>query len=142
MLLVEMNGEFLQPSSADTERRQDWFRAEDVAHQMRAYCIRKLAEGAVPDQSAALERGLRGLRGKSWFDDAQNIWIMKRTASLLGWPPLTAQLGPRRTYETDITEEQAIAMGIVLVGPPRPYTPISSVERMLHKLRQQTPKAR
>lgn len=143
MLLVEAQGRFRQGGSPQSDqRRRDWLSAEDIAQQMRGYCTRKLAEGAVPDECAALQRGLRGLRGKPWFDDAHNLWIMRRVANLLGWPPLAVELEPRRTYEIDITEEQAIAMGIVLVGPPRPHVHIpTAIEKMLQKISQRASSA-
>lgn len=117
MLLRQEGNRFTTRTPAD-QRRAEWESAEDMAQQMTAYCTRKLAEGVVKDERGALLRGLGGLRAKPWFNDAQNIWIMRRVADLLDWPRLTVEAN--RTTSIDITPEQAVAWGLVRAESSEP----------------------
>ena len=58
---------------------------EDLAEQGRAYCRRKMAEGVVANEGAALERLHTGLQGKDWCTAEQKTWIVQRVAELQGW---------------------------------------------------------
>jgi hypothetical protein len=134
MLLRQVEGSFGTRMPA-AQRRAEWTRAEDMAQQMKAYCLRKLAEGAVRDEQGALLRGLGGLRAKPWFSDPQNLWIMRRVADLLGWTRLNVQAN--RTTSIDLTLEQAIERGIVLVGPPNPRPrPVPRAEQLMNEARE------
>jgi hypothetical protein len=86
MALIEVDGVYYRPGSTPAEIQADFERCEDLANQLMAYCRRKIADGTVPTAEAALERALDGLKNKPWCTAEQNIWIVRRTAALLGWP--------------------------------------------------------
>lgn len=83
--LTQVGGKFVLPEPAAEEARRQYEVCEDMAHQLVGYCRRKLAEGKITTREAALERCMEGLRKKKWFTPAQNAWVVRRTAVLLGW---------------------------------------------------------
>lgn len=85
LAVVQAGGRFHGPGTTPEEALQQYEVCEDLAHQLAAYCSRKLAEQAVCSEQAALERALRGLRQKNWCSPRQNLWVLRRTARLLGW---------------------------------------------------------
>lgn len=87
---VETSGRYLPGAESIEQVQAQYLMCEDLAHQMRDYCARKLSEGAVSSQAAALARGLEGLRSKGWCTQERNVWILNRAAMLLGWTPMEA----------------------------------------------------
>lgn len=93
--VVETAGHYVAGSESIEQLEAQYLMCEDLAHQMRDYCTRKLNEGVVPDQNAALARGLAGLRAKGWCTEERSKWVINRAATLLAWPPL--EVPPSRT---------------------------------------------
>lgn len=92
---IETAGRYLPGTESIEQVQAQYQMCEDLAHQMRDYCARKLSEGAVSSQSAALARGLEGLRSKGWCTQERNVWIINRAAMLLGWSPIDPVLSVR-----------------------------------------------
>jgi hypothetical protein len=102
---------------------------EDLARQLVNYCARKLNQEAVASEQAALARALEGLRAKHWCSDAQNLWVIKRAATLLGWSPPSCEILRARevTYSIRATDS---------VRPPATGArPLSMVEKLIARNR-------
>lgn len=85
LAVAQAGGKFHAPGTTPEEALRQYELCEDLAQQLAAYCSRKLAQQTVSSEHAALERALRGLRQKTWCSPRQKMWVMRRTARLLGW---------------------------------------------------------
>ncbi len=85
MALVEVDGRYYSEGQTPEDINAQYELCEDLAHQATAYCKRKLAEGVVGSEQAALKRFFKGLQEKNWSTEQQNIWIVRRAAALLSW---------------------------------------------------------
>lgn len=83
--LVELDGRFYPEGGTPEDIVTQFEMCEDLAEQGRAYCRRKMAEGVVANEGAALERLHTGLQGKDWCTAEQKTWIVQRVAELQGW---------------------------------------------------------
>ena len=97
MALVKVEGRYYPEGATPDDRRAQHEMCEDLAHQGVVYCQRKLAEGVVADPAAALKRLHKGLQGKDWCSAEQNVWIVRRVATLLSWPAPESSSSPDAT---------------------------------------------
>lgn len=97
MAAVENAGRYVAGTESVEQLQAQYEMCEDLAHQMRDYCARKLSEGAASDQQAALARGLAGLRAKRWCTEERSVWVINRAATLLAWPLL--DVAPPRSID-------------------------------------------
>ena len=85
LALVEIDGRFYPEGRTPEEVQSQHAMCEDLARQGAAYCTRKIDEGVVVNEGAALDRLYRGLQGKDWCSSEQKVWIVRRVAALQGW---------------------------------------------------------
>lgn len=84
--LVEVDGKYYQEGNTPDQKRAQYLKCEDLAHQSLAYCLRKIEEGTVVDPNAAMQRLYSGLKSKNWCTQPQKVWIVNRVAVLGNWP--------------------------------------------------------
>ncbi|MNU44045.1 hypothetical protein D3C71_328480 [compost metagenome] len=90
----DADGNYVQQAVSDEEHAARFEMCEDLAVQLRDYCVRK--SPSLPDisQSTLFERACTGVKAKApgWgLDAAERDWVMRRAGELLtaaGWKGL------------------------------------------------------
>ncbi|SOY48496.1 conserved hypothetical protein [Cupriavidus taiwanensis] len=87
--VTKVGDKYEQPTVSDEEHQQRWESCEDLAHQLRDYCLRKGRENLTWTREYNLNRTRRGLESKVrsgvWdYSDAEVAWVMERIEALLG----------------------------------------------------------
>jgi hypothetical protein len=82
--VVKFEGRFYEPGTTPPELLQAYDSCEDMAQQMAPYCIKKL-EQLGRSKGDTLVAVWRGILNKGWFNQPQSLWVIRRTAVILGW---------------------------------------------------------
>ena len=81
--LVMVDGKYYPPGATPAQVRSQYEMCEDLANQLTGYCQKKIGQGMKQDD--ILVQVHIGLGQKGWAPANQNLWIIRRTASILGW---------------------------------------------------------
>lgn len=84
LALVEEDGTYYAEGMAPSQVLEAYEVCEDLAEQFVNYCLKKEASNFGTHEQI-LHRVLGSLEAKDWCTKAQCGWIVKRTATLLGW---------------------------------------------------------
>lgn len=125
LALVERNGRFEDAGEAQTGAAlESQGQVCDVlAGRMADFC-RTYGKVNAVGAKAALLFGLDLLRSKRWCSDVWNVWVMRRVAHRLNWPPLRVETGTATWFECE-----QLPYWMDPVGPPRQRV-LSRVEQI------------
>jgi len=87
LALVPFGGRLYQPGTSPPEVCERWDMCEDLAKQLAVRC-KEVEHGKykhIP-QAEILGQYLTRLLKTGWGTDDEMKWVVRRTASLLGWP--------------------------------------------------------
>lgn len=84
MAMVEEGGIYYAEGTAPSQVLEAYEICEDLAAQFAEYCLKKEASN-VGTREQILQRLLDRLEEKDWCTRKQCGWVLKRTATLLGW---------------------------------------------------------
>ncbi len=83
-LAREINGRFVV-GLTQGELRERWENCEDLAQQLAARTLRKLAEGLISDLEAFYTETEHRVKGQGWgLSNDEVIWLIRRTRALAG----------------------------------------------------------
>lgn len=93
VLLTQYDGRFYSPGCTPPELFQRWDVCEDLAKQLSAKSIEsKAGKRAGMTELEILDQYLPRLIATRWTSEAEARWVIRRAATLLGWPvPPAAQ---------------------------------------------------
>lgn len=84
LALVEEDGIYYAEGTAPSQVLEAYEVCEDLANQFVDYCLKK-ETSTFDTREQILERLLSSLETKGWCTKKQCGWVIKRTATLLGW---------------------------------------------------------
>ncbi|WP_143745620.1 hypothetical protein [Massilia sp. KIM] len=90
-LAVFFQGRYYLPGCTPPEIHLRWRYCEDLAAQFAASCLRsKEGKRAHMSQEEILAQYLARLIASEWTSPSEAMWIIKKAAEQLDWPPLSS----------------------------------------------------
>lgn len=100
LALVRAGDQLALPSVNGQAARWQHAACEEVVRELVDYCTRNFAAAAEADRDVTLLHCFAALmRDKAWFTPAQDRWVVRRTAQLLGWDVPSVFGPPRPTQD-------------------------------------------
>lgn len=89
--LISYGGNYYVPGTSPPEVLARWELCEDLAHQFFERCrLNEKGKYAHLSRQEILQQYLERLLRTGWGSDSDMAWVIRRTASLLSWDPLSS----------------------------------------------------